>query len=86
MNGFGYSWLDDQLTKKGLPRPTLLSRAPQWDGGSFGYEALNFVDGKRTVAAIAADLAATVGSAPVAEVATYLATLEQLGVVERVGR
>lgn len=86
MNGFGYSWLDDQLAKKRLPRPALLSRAPQWDGGSFGYEALNFVDGKRSVAAIHRDLAATVGPAPIEEVAAYLATLEQLGVVERLGR
>jgi hypothetical protein len=84
MNGFGYSWLDDELARKRLARPALLSRAPRWEGGSFGYEALNLVDGKRPVVAIAADLAATVGPAPAEEVAAFLLTLERLGVVERV--
>ncbi len=82
MNGFGYSWLDDQLAKARLPRPVLLSRAPSFEGPSFGYEALNLVDGVRDVQQIRDDLAATVGPAPVEEVAQYLATLARLGVVE----
>jgi hypothetical protein len=84
MDGFGYSWLDDRLAKAKLPRPALLARQPLWDGPSFGYEALNLVDGARSVAQIQDDLAATIGPAPVAEVAQYLATLERLGVIERV--
>lgn len=83
MNGFGYSWLDDHLQKAGLERPALLSREPVWDGPSYGYEALNLVDGKRTVERIRDDLAATVGPAPVEEVAAYLAVLERLGVIRR---
>ena len=83
MNGFGYSWLDDHLKKAGLERPALLAREPSWEGPSFGYEALNLVDGRRTVQQIRDDLAATVGPAPLEEVAAYLATLERLGVIRR---
>jgi hypothetical protein len=84
MNGFGYSWLDDQLAKARLPRPALLSRAPSFDGPSFGYETLNLVDGVRTVQQIRDELAATVGPAPVDEVTQYLATLARLGAIEPV--
>jgi aminopeptidase YwaD len=84
MNGFGYSWLDDHLNKAGLARPALLAREPAWEGPSFGYEALNLVNGERSVQRIADELSATVGPAPVEEVAAYLGTLERLGVVEKV--
>jgi aminopeptidase YwaD len=83
MDGFGYSWLDDHLKKAGIGRPALLDRAPLWDGPSFGYETLNLVDGKRSVGEIRDQLAATVGPAPVEEVAAYLAVLERLGVIQR---
>ncbi|PSJ43179.1 DUF4910 domain-containing protein [Allosphingosinicella deserti] len=82
MDGFGYSWLEDRLEQEGLPRPALLSRAPQWAGASYGYEALNLVDGIRSIQDIADDLSATVGAAPVTEVAEFLTTLERLGVIE----
>jgi hypothetical protein len=83
MNGFGYSWLDDHLGKAKLERPALLAREPAWEGPSFGYEALNLVDGRRSVQQIRDALAATVGPAPVEEVAAYLAALERLGVIRR---
>jgi hypothetical protein len=83
MDGFGYSWLDDQLEKAKVARPALLSREPAWEGPSFGYEALNLVDGRRSVQAIRDQLAVTVGPAPVEEVAAYLAVLERLGVIRR---
>jgi hypothetical protein len=83
MNGFGYSWLDDHLEKAKLERPALLAREPAWEGPSFGYEALNLVDGRRNVQQIRDELAATVGPAPVEEVAAYLAALERLGVIRR---
>jgi hypothetical protein len=86
MNGFGYSWLDDRLVKEGIARPSLLSRQPMWDGPSFGYEALNLVDGSRTVQEIRDALAAASGPVPAAEVAEYLATLARLGVIERAAR
>ncbi|MEA3034826.1 MAG: aminopeptidase YwaD [Sphingomonadales bacterium] len=84
MDGFGYSWLDDHLKQAGLKKPALLSREASEDGPSFGYETLNLVDGKRSVQEIRNALAATVAPAPVEEVADYLATLEKLGVLERV--
>jgi hypothetical protein len=83
MTGFGYSWFDDHLKKAGLKKPALLSREPIRDGPSFGYEALNLVDGSRSVQQIRDDLAATVGAAPIEEVAGYLAVLERLGVIRR---
>jgi hypothetical protein len=83
MTAFGYSWFDDQLEKRHLERPTLLSREPTWDGPTFGYETLNLVDGRRTIGQICDDLAATVGFVPVEEVAQYLGTLERMGLLER---
>ncbi|MEA3062988.1 MAG: aminopeptidase YwaD [Sphingomonadales bacterium] len=84
MDGFGYSWLDDHLKQAGLKKPALLAREASEDGPSFGYETLNLVDGKRSVQEIRDALAATVAPAPVEEVADYLATLEKLGLLERV--
>lgn len=84
MNGFGYSWLDDRLEQTGLPRPALLSRTPLWEGPSYGYEALNLVDGERTVRQIQDELSTTLGSVQGSEVAAYFATLERLGVLKRV--
>lgn len=84
MDGFGYSWLDEHLKNAGLSRPALLSRQPIWDGPSYGYETLNLVDGERSVADVAAELNAVIGPTPVEEVSDYLATLERLGVIERV--
>jgi hypothetical protein len=86
MNGFGYSWLDDQLARAGLTRPRLLSRQPDGEVASFGYEALNLVDGHRSVAEIRDYLAATLGPVPRDEVAEYLDVLARLGVLERVYR
>jgi hypothetical protein len=83
MSGFGYSWLDDQLEKRNLPRPALLSREAG-EGPSFAYEALNLVDGVRDLQGILEDLAASVGPVPFADVAAYLETLATLGVVEPV--
>ncbi|HEY0115434.1 MAG TPA: hypothetical protein VGB54_06910, partial [Allosphingosinicella sp.] len=76
----------DKLKQAGLAQPPLLSRTPAYEGPSFGYEALNLVDGRRTVQQIRDDLAATVGPARVEEVAQYLAVLARLGVVETARR
>jgi hypothetical protein len=85
MDGFGYSWFDDHLAQAGLTRPRLLARAAG-PGPSFGYEALNLVDGRRSVGEIRDELVATVGAAPVEEVAEYLDVLARLGVIEAVRR
>lgn len=86
MNGFGYSWFDDRLARAGLTRPRLLSREPVWEGPSYGYEALNLVDGRRSVGEIRDVLTGTLGPVPMDEVAEYLDILARLGVLERVGR
>jgi aminopeptidase YwaD len=86
MDGFGYSWFDDRLARAGLTRPRLLAREPDEQGAGFGYEALNLVDGRRSVGEIRDELAATVGAAPVEEVAEYLDTLARLGVIAPVSR
>ena len=82
MTGFGYSWLDDRLEKAKLPRPTLLDREAPRDGPSFAYEALNLVDGERSVQDIGNQLTATVGPVPIKEVADFLATLQRVGLLE----
>jgi hypothetical protein len=82
MSGFGYSWLDDQLEKKALPRPALLDRNGPRDTASFAYEALNLVDGKRSVQEIRDFLSATIAPVPVETVDEYLRTLERIGLLE----
>jgi len=82
MDGFGYSWFDDRLGRAELPRPALLDRTARRGAGDFAYEALNLVDGRRSVEEIRAHLAATSGPVPIAEVADYLMTLQKLGVLE----
>jgi hypothetical protein len=83
MSGFGYSWLDDQLEKKGLKRPALLDREGPRDAASFAYEALNLVDGTRNVRDIRDFLSATIAPVPVEDVAEFLATLEKVGLLEK---
>jgi aminopeptidase YwaD len=83
MNGFGYSWFDDRLARAGLTRPRLLARQPAWDGPGYGYEALNLVDGRRSVGEIRDMLTGTLGAVPADEVAEYLDVLARLGVLER---
>ncbi|TMJ18425.1 MAG: M28 family peptidase [Alphaproteobacteria bacterium] len=85
MNGFGCSWFDDHLARAHLPRPRLLAREPDGEGASFGYEALNLVDGHRSVGEIRDELTATVGAVPQEDVAEYLETLARLGVIARTG-
>jgi aminopeptidase YwaD len=86
MNGFGYSWFDDRLARAGLARPRLLSREASREGPSFGYEALNLVDGRRSVGEIQGALAASIGPVPAEEVTEYLDVLARLGVIEAMAR
>ena len=82
MSGFGYSWLEDQLERKSLPRPALLDREGPGDTASFAYEALNLVDGTRNVRDIREFLSATIAPVPLEEVAEFLTTLERVGLLE----
>jgi hypothetical protein len=82
MDGFGYSWFEDHAAQETLREPALLAHRGPWGGGSeYAYEALNLVDGVRSVDEIRAALAATYGPVDLETVAEYLAALERLGVV-----
>lgn len=84
MDGFGYSYFDDRLERLAEPRPGLLAYQGLWgDGSLFAYEALNLVDGRRSVARIHADLAAIYGPLPAELVADYLAALARIGVLRK---
>ncbi|HEX4959513.1 MAG TPA: M28 family peptidase [Thermoanaerobaculia bacterium] len=84
MGGFGYDWFQDHTAAKGIAAPALLKRTGLWGGGGdYVYEALNLVDGRRTVRQIRDDLAAIYGPLPLAEVAEYLHDLEAIGVIHR---
>ena len=82
MNGFGYSWFRDKTTQEEIPAPALLRREPLWSEASYGYEALNLVDGRRTVKQIRDDLSAIYGPVPLEEVTEYLDVLRRIGVLE----
>jgi aminopeptidase YwaD len=83
MGGFGYDYFEDKTSAAGIARPALLGRQPLWGEASYAYEALNLVDGRRTVAEIRDALAAIHGPVPVAEVAEYLGVLEKIGILRR---
>ena len=74
MGGFGYDYFQDQTAEKGIAAPALLPQSDRlWGGGpDYAYEALNLVDGRRTVRQIRDALAAIYGPVPLAEVAEYL--------------
>ena len=80
MSAFGYSYIRDKL---GNERYAEL-RLPRYAGshgsaGEYVYEALNFVDGSRTVSDIRDLLTAEPGSVPLEYVAGYLRALEGIG-------
>ena len=84
MSAFGYSFLEDNLDSDLLAGLNLRSHSTAYgDSGMFTYEALNFVDGKRTVSDIRDWLVAEMGEVSVEDVAEYLAALESIGVVRR---
>jgi aminopeptidase YwaD len=55
-------------------------------GGEYAYEALNLVDGRRTVGAIRNRLSAIYGPIPLEVVSEYLEALESVGVIARSSR
>jgi aminopeptidase YwaD len=84
MTAFGYSYLEDQLSRRQQSSPALLHFEGLWGAGAdYAYETLNLVDGKRTLRQIRDDLAAIYGPVPLAQVAGYLDALERIGVVSR---
>jgi aminopeptidase YwaD len=86
MGGFGYDYFQDHIAQKGIAAPALLRRTGLWGGGGeYAYEALNLVDGKRTVGEIRDALSAICGPVPEEEVAEYLGALEKIGILTRGG-
>ncbi len=85
MFAFGYSYLRDRLGAEATAELALLSHRGLWgSGGEYAYEALNLVDGRRSVEAIVRVLTAEYGPVPLEQVAAYLAALAQIGVLEQV--
>jgi len=85
MEGFGYEYLEDKMTGLGITgpaRPALLGYEGLW-GASYPYEALNLVDGRRTVGEIRDALAAIYGPVPLEQVSGFLEVLERAGVLRR---
>jgi hypothetical protein len=82
MNAFGYSYLAD---KYGAEKQAQL-RLPKYSGthgsgGEYAYEALNLVDGKRTLSEIRHWLTAELGPVPLEIVREYLEALRSIDVL-----
>jgi hypothetical protein len=82
MEVFGYDYLADRLGKDSA-NALQLRHHLTGDGSSAAYalEALNFVDGRRSVQDIRDALTAEFGPVPIEYVAEYLQALEQIGVL-----
>jgi hypothetical protein len=83
MQGMGYDYLRERLTAAKLPMPELMDATEVYESPSYEYEALNFVDGQRTVCGIRDDLAAVISPIESRQVAEFFRTLETLKLVER---
>jgi hypothetical protein len=81
---FGYDYFADHAKAAGIPTPKLLSYEGAWGSGEeYAYEALNFVNGTRSVRQITDALATEYGPVPQELVAEYLQALERIGVLQR---
>jgi hypothetical protein len=84
MHAFGYSYIEDKLGANALQALRLPQHStPHGNGRMFAYEALNFVDGQRTVSDIRDWLVAELGEVPLDAVANYLAALESIDVIRK---
>jgi hypothetical protein len=82
MHGFGYSWIIENLGEKEFGELGLPGHEGERGGGRlFTYEALNLVNGERTVSDIRDWLTAELGPVPVEFVEEYLRALESVGVL-----
>jgi aminopeptidase YwaD len=84
MHAFGYSYIEDKLGAEALQSLRLPQHStPFGNGRMFTYEALNFVDGQRSVSDIRDWLIAELGDVPLDAVAEYLAALESIDVIRK---
>ena len=84
MSAFGYSYIEDKFGKQNVASLQLPQHSTEHGyGGMFTYEALNFVNGKRTVSDIRDWLVAELGPVPVEYVEEYLQALESIEVIRK---
>jgi hypothetical protein len=84
MGAFGYSYLQDKLSPFEYSELRLRSHTGLWgSSGQYVYEALNFVNGNRTVSDIRDWLTAELGPVPLEYVEEYLAALESIDVIRK---
>jgi len=82
---FGYDYFADHAKAVGIGDPKLLSYEGLWGSGEeYGYEVLNFADGKRNVQEIRDAVSAEYGPVPLEMVVDWLRALEKIGVVSEV--
>jgi len=84
MGAFGYSYLGDKYGAENTAELRLRSYSGTYGGGGqYAYEALNFVDGSRTVSDIRDWLTTELGPVPLEYVEEYLSALESIDVIRR---
>jgi hypothetical protein len=81
MGAFGYSYLADKYGSEKVAGLRL--RSHSGNGGQYTYEALNLVDGQRTVSDIRDWLTTELGPVPLDVVQEYLEALESIDVILR---
>jgi hypothetical protein len=79
MSAFGYSYLSDKLGAEKVAGLRLRRHAG--NGGQYTYEALNFVNGQRTVSDIRDWLVTELGPVPLELVEEYLGALAAIDVI-----
>jgi hypothetical protein len=84
MTAFGYDYLPDKFGEEEFAALRLPKfRGSHGSGGEYAYEALNLVDGSRSVSDIRDWLTTELGPVPLEFVAEYLAALNSIGVISQ---
>jgi hypothetical protein len=82
MSAFGYAYLSDKYGEQNEAALRLLQYSgARGSSGEYAYEALNLVDGKRTVSEIRNWLTAELGPVPQEIVREYLEALRSIDVI-----
>lgn len=81
---FGYDYLEEHAKAAGVSAPKLLNYRGLWGSGEeYGFETLNFIDGKLNAEQIRDAVSAEYGPIPLEMVVEYLKTLEMIGVIHK---
>lgn len=80
---FGYDYLADHIGKEKTRNLKLNQFEGLWSSSDYTYEALNFVDGKKSVMDIRNALSAEFGPVPIEIVDEYLKALETAGIIQK---